>query len=129
MPEIPQNLSRPKVSSKKGSLDKWHRIKKNLRIINKTEKVTVLNDWEKTRLAEGIDFDDIILKEPDNEEEILLQDAMEELMIGSDYHIITKSSTGDWETQNMVKLLAETQKKTKEKQITDLFQSQKSIFP
>ena len=36
-----------------------------------------MNGWEKTRLTEGIDFDDRIFEEPDNEEEVLLQNAME----------------------------------------------------
>ena len=43
-----------------------------------------MKGWEKTRLTDGMDFDDRVFEEPDNQDEILLQDAMEELMIDSD---------------------------------------------
>ena len=49
-----------------------------------------MKGWEKTRLTEGIDFDDRIFEEPDNEEEILLQNAMEELMIEDNTESITE---------------------------------------
>ena len=80
---------------------------------------------KKTRLTEGIDFDDRIFEEPDNEEEILLQNAMEELMIEDN----TESITEDLEAESIVLVPVEGQKdqkqKTKQKQITDFFQSQK----
>ena len=78
-----------------------------------------------TRLTKGIDFDDRIFEEPDNEEQILLQNAMEELMIEDN----TESITEDLEAENIVLVPVEGQKdrkqKTKQKQITDFFQSQK----
>ena len=84
-----------------------------------------MKGWEKTRLTEGIDFDDRIFEEPDNEEEILLQNAMEELMIEDN----TESITEDLEAESIVLVPVEGQKdrkqKTKQKQITDFFQSQK----
>ena len=84
-----------------------------------------MNGWEKTRLTEGIDFDDRILEEPDNEEELLLQDAMEDMMIESD----TESLTDDADAENLVLVLEDDQKQdkktSKQKQITDFFQSQK----
>ena len=43
-----------------------------------------MKGWEKIRLTDGMDFDDRVFEEPDNQEEILLQDAMEELIIDSD---------------------------------------------
>ena len=83
-----------------------------------------MNGWEKTRLTEGIDFDDRIFEEPDNEEEVLLQNAMEELMLKSD----TESLTEDLEAETIVLVPKECQnelkKKTKQKQITDFFSSQ-----
>ena len=79
----------------------------------------------KTRLTEGIDFDDRILEEPDDEEELLLQDAMEDMMIESD----TESLTDDADAENLVQVLEDDQKQdektSKQKQITDFFQSQK----
>ena len=51
-------------------LDRWHRIKEFVRIIKSTKKVTIMSGWEKTRLTEGLDFDDIIFEEPDNVEEV-----------------------------------------------------------
>ena len=84
-----------------------------------------MNGWEKTRLTEGIDFDDRIFEEPDNEEEVLLQNAMDELMLESD----TESLTEDLEAETIVLVPKECQnelkKKTKQKQITDFFPSQK----
>ena len=84
-----------------------------------------MNGWEKTRLTERIDFDDRILEEPDNEEELLLQDAMEDMMIESD----TESLTDDADAENLVQVLEDDQKQdkktSKQKQITDFFQSQK----
>ena len=84
-----------------------------------------MNGWEKTRLTEGIDFNDRILEEPDNEEELLLQDAMEDMMIESD----TESLTDDADAENLVQVLEDDQKQdkktSKQKQITDFFQSQK----
>ena len=83
-----------------------------------------MNGWEETRLTEGIDFDDRIFEEPDNEEEVLLQNAMEELMLESD----TESLTEDLEAETIVLVPKEYQneqkKKTKQKQITDFFPSQ-----
>ena len=83
-----------------------------------------MNGWEKTRLTEGIDFDDRIFEEPDNEEEVLLQNAMEELMLESD----TESWTEDLEAETIVLVPKECQnelkKKTKQNQITDFFPSQ-----
>ena len=88
-----------------------------------TEKVTIMKGWDKTRLTEGIDFDDRILGEPDNVEEVLLQSAMEKLMMESEI----ESSTEDSEPEIMVQVPEETQKnqqkKIKQKQITDFFQS------
>ena len=107
------------------NLDRWHLIKEFVRIINTTEKATIMNGWEKTRLTERIDFDDRILEEPDNEEELLLQDAMEDMMIESD----TESLTDDADAENLVQVLEDDQKQdkktSKQKQITDFFQSQK----
>ena len=84
-----------------------------------------MKGWEKTRLTEGIDFDDRIFEEPENEEEILLQNAMEELMIEDN----TESITEDLEAESIVLVPVEGQKdrkqKTKQKHITDFFQSQK----
>ena len=83
-----------------------------------------MNGWEKTRLTEGIDFDDRIFEEPDNEEAVLLQNVMEELMPESD----TESLTEDLEAETIVLVPKECQnelkKKTKQKQITDFFSSQ-----
>ena len=107
------------------SLDRWRRITEFAQIIHTTEKATIMKGWEKTRLTEGIDFDDRIFEEPDNEEEILLQNAMEELMIEDN----TESITEDLEAESIVLVPVEGQKdrkqKTKQKQITDFFQSQK----
>ena len=71
-----------------------------------------MNGWEKTRLTEGIDFDDRILEEPDNEEELLLQDAMEDMMIESD----TESLTDDADAKNLVQVLEDDQKQDKKHQ-------------
>ena len=61
-------------------------------------------------------------------EEILLPDAMEELMIESD----TESLTDDSDAENLVQVLEDDQKQdkktSKQRQITDFFQSQKQIF-
>ena len=107
------------------SLDRWHRMREFVRIINTTEKVTIMKGWDKTRLTERIDFDDRILGEQDNVEEVLLQSAMEKLMMESEI----ESSTEDSEPEIMVQVPEETQKnqqkKIKQKQITDSFQSQK----
>ena len=72
-------------------------------------------------MTDGIDFDDRIFEEPDNEEEILLQNAMEELMIEDN----TESITEDLEAKSKMLVYVEGQKdrkqKTKQKQITDFF--------
>ena len=82
-----------------------------------------MNGGGKTRLTEGIDFNDRILE--DKEEELLLQDAMEDMMIESD----TESLTDDADAENLVQVLEDDQrqdkKTSKQKQITDFFQSQK----
>ena len=51
-----------------------------------------MKGWDKARLTEGIDFDDRILEEPDNVEEVLLQRAMEELMMESEIESSTEDS-------------------------------------
>ena len=98
--------------------------KDGIELRNTTDKATIMNGWEKTRLTEGIDFDDRIFEEPDNEEEVLLQNAMEELMLESD----SESLTEDLEAETIVLVPKECQneqkKKTKQKQITDFFPSQ-----
>ena len=76
-----------------------------------TEKVTIMKGWDKTRLTEGIDFDDRILEEPDNVEEVLLQSAMEKLMMESEI----ESSTEDSEPEIMVQVPEETQKNQQKK--------------
>ena len=80
-----------------------------------------MRGWEKTRLTDGMDFDDRVFEEPDNQDEILLQDAMEELMIDSD--------TEDLEAEETVVVTIEAdnngQKKTTQKKLTDFFQSKK----
>ena len=80
-----------------------------------------MKGWEKTRLTDGMDFDDRVFEEPDNQDEILLQDAMEELMIDSD--------TEDLEAEETVVVTIEAdnngQKKTTQKKLTDFFQSKK----
>ena len=48
---------------------------------------------EKTKLTDGMDFDDRVFEEPDNEEGILLQDPMEELMIDSDTEYLEAEET------------------------------------
>ena len=97
------------------NLDRWHLIKEFVRIINTTEKATIMNGWEKTRLTEGIDFDDRILEEPDTEEEVLLQDAMEELMIESDTENLTKDLDAEETMIVPVKTDKHKQEITKEK--------------
>ena len=71
-----------------------------------------MNGWEKTRLTEGINFGDRIFEEPDNEEEVLLQNAMEELMLESD----TESLTEDLEAETIVLVPTECQNEQKKKQ-------------
>ena len=44
--------------------------KDGIELRNTTDKATIMNGWEKTRLTEGIDFDDRIFEELDNEEEV-----------------------------------------------------------
>ena len=87
-----------------------------------------MKGWDKARLTEGIDFDDRILEEPDNVEEVLLQRAMEELMMESEI----ESSTEDSEPEIMVQVPEETQKnqqkKIKQKQITDFFNLKNKFF-
>ena len=95
--------------------------------------MTSLRAGKKTELTEGVIFDDRIFEEPDNEEEILLQDAMKRLMLESD----DESSTEDALEEEIEELEVENtrlvpqdnqiskEKATKQKQITDFFQSQK----
>ena len=80
-----------------------------------------MKGWEKKRLTDGMDFDDRVFEEPDNEEEILLQDAMDESMIDS--------NTEDLEVEETVVVPIEAdnngQQKTTQKKPTDFFQSKK----
>ena len=86
------------------------RIRNFVRIINTTDKFTIINGWEKTRLTEGIDSDDIIFEEPDNEK-VLLQNAMEELMLESD----TESLPEDLEAKTIVLVPKECQNEQNKK--------------
>ena len=75
-----------------------------------------------------MEFDDRIFEEPDNEEELLLQGAMEELML-QDEDESSDELDCDISAEDLGLLALETedakQKKPKQKQITDYFQSQK----
>ena len=52
-----------------------------LHFINSTEKEAIRKGWENISLTLGVDFDDSIFEEPDNEVELLLQDRLNELML------------------------------------------------
>ena len=87
----------------------WHLIKEFVRIINTTENATIMYGREKTRLTKGIDFDDRIVEEPDDGEEVFLQNAMKELMIESD----TEGSTKNFYAENLVLVLENDRKQDK----------------
>ena len=60
--------------------DRWIKIKKFVECINETGKETILKGWEKTKLSDGFDLDDM-MRDPDFEEEFLLSEKMAELML------------------------------------------------
>ena len=110
--------------------DRWNRILKFVECINSTDKQTIEKGWEKTKLTEGMVFDDRIFEEPDHQEELLLQDAMEELMLqddsenSDDIELVSEISAEDI-TALTLETQSDEQKKPKQKQITDFFKSQK----
>ena len=110
--------------------DRWNLILKFVECINSTDKQTIEKGWEKTKLTEGMVFDDRIFEEPDHEEELLLQDAMEELMLlddcenSDDIELVSEISAEDI-TALTLETQSDEQKKPKQKQITDFFKSQK----
>ena len=60
--------------------DRWIKIKKFVECIKETGKETILKGWEKTKLSDGFDLDDM-MRDPDFEEEFLLSEKMAELML------------------------------------------------
>ena len=63
---------------------RWTRIKEFVRVVKTTSKETVLKGWKKTRLAEGFDYHDEVLQNPETEVEFLLQAGMEDLMLDAE---------------------------------------------
>ena len=59
---------------------RWIKIKKFVEYINTTGKETILKGWEKTKLSDGFDLDEL-MENQDFEEEFLLSEKMAELML------------------------------------------------
>ena len=59
---------------------RWTQIKEYVKIINTTEKQTILKGWEKTKLSGGFDLDEQ-MRDPDFEEEFTLSELMKDLML------------------------------------------------
>ena len=63
---------------------RWERIQEFVKCINSTNKETILKGWRKIELSEGLNVMEQMLENPDHEEDLYLQSAMEELMLESD---------------------------------------------
>ena len=60
--------------------NRWIKIKPFAECINTTGKETILKRWEKTKLSDGFDLDDM-MQNPDFEQEFLLSEKMEDTML------------------------------------------------
>ena len=83
---------------------------------------------EKTRLAEGFDYEDGVLQNPETEVEFLLQAGMEDLMLDTESERL--NAEGDIsDSAEEVEVVVESQnirpKKPKQSQITDFFRTDK----
>ena len=63
---------------------RWERIQQFVKCVNSTNKETLLKGWQKNELSEGLNVMEQMLENPDHEEELYLQSAMEELMLKSE---------------------------------------------
>ena len=103
---------------------RWTRVKEFVRCINTTNKKTVLKGWQKT-LNEGLDVDEELFGNADNQEELLLHAEMEALMIENGGDDGTDDSQ-DVEHEDDIELVPihpqiEQPKKNKQSRITDFF--------
>ena len=90
------------------------------------EERTILRGWEKTKLTEGMEFQDPFESE-DAEEELMLQSAMEDLMLdGNEISIDENDETIEPvspKTTIDVAAVPEKRKNKKQSLITDFFTS------
>ncbi len=105
--------------------NRWTRIKQFVHFIKTTNERTILAGWEKTKLTDGMEFDNEMLMNEDAQEELMIQEGMERMMIeddgqGSDVEEVANVS-------NEVALLPATsdndKKKERQSQITDFFKT------
>ena len=96
-------------------------------------KETILKGRQKTELSEGLNVMEQMLENPDHEEELYLQSAMEELMLESDDKGLEDEGVekddylSDVEEVELVEVepVNNTQKSKKQSQITDFVVKQK----
>ena len=100
--------------------------------MNNLEERTILRGWEKTKLTEGMEFPDPFESE-DAEEELMLQSAMEDLMLdGNEISIDENDETIEPVSPETIELVSpettidvaavsEKRKNKKQSQITDFF--------
>ena len=103
---------------------KWERIQQSVRTILSTEKETILEAWEKTKLKADFDFDRE-LENQDVEEEFFLQIKMDELMINDEDEATGEDSEIIDEPVLVLPAIAAKKKEAKQSQITDFFKSTK----
>ena len=103
---------------------KWERIQEFVRTILSTEKETILEAWEKTKLKADFDFDRE-LENQDVEEEFFLQIKMDELMINDEDEATGEDSEIIDELVLVLPAIAAKKKAAKQSQITDFFKSTK----
>ena len=61
--------------------NRWTRIQKFVHFIKTTNERTILAGWGKTKLTDGMDFDNEMLINEDAQEELMIQEGMERMML------------------------------------------------
>ena len=109
----------------------WTQIKEYVKIINTTEKETILKGWEKTKLSGGFDLDEQRL-DPDFGEEFLLSELMKDLIlereeVEDENGLLTDESGSNSEDEPEELIIPETTTKNKPKKqmLMTCFLSQK----
>ena len=105
------------------------KIQQFVKCINSTNKETILRGWQKARLIDAVDSVDEIIDNPDYEEEMLLQNAMEEMILedesenqNDEVELVAESLVEEIE---LIPEEPERNVTTKQSQITDFFAKQK----
>ena len=62
---------------------RWERIQEFVKCVHSTNIETILKGWQKNELSKGLNVMEQMPANPDHEEELYLQSAMEELMLES----------------------------------------------